>query len=184
LKSEYHHLIKQYPDADPPYRLLYNAICNIEDLAGCTPAADGEIAEWTEIIIAAEDNRASYCKALSGSVPFSALNGSYTVALIELKSLLKASNSAGGAATGIVSLKPTQEDGFKEVRRRKRHSSNEAARLRRNQQLKPKTPPIKRSPRATSTLLSGKLLWTLILQVQRPLHYRRQSLVQQVDRPQ
>jgi hypothetical protein len=47
LKIEYQVLIKQYPDADPQYRLLYEAICNIEDLAGCTPAAVGESAEWT-----------------------------------------------------------------------------------------------------------------------------------------
>jgi hypothetical protein len=127
LKSEYQVLIKQYPDADPQYRLLYEAICNIEDLAGCTPAAVGESAEWTAIVNTAEDNRATYCKALSGSVLFSALHGTYTVALIEFKSLLKASNSAGGTATGIESVKPTQEDGFKEVRRRKRHSTNEAA---------------------------------------------------------
>jgi hypothetical protein len=122
LKSEYQVLIKQYPDADLQYRLLYKVICNIEDVAGCTPAAVGESAEWT-----AEDNRASYCKALSDSVLFSALHGAYTVALNDLKSLLKTSSSAGGTATGIESVKSTEEDGFKEVRRRKRHSTNEAA---------------------------------------------------------
>jgi hypothetical protein len=66
-ETEYQVLIKKYPDADPQYRLLYEAICNIEDLAGCTPAAVGESAEWTAIVNTAEDNRASYCKALSGS---------------------------------------------------------------------------------------------------------------------
>jgi hypothetical protein len=119
--------MKQYPDADPQYRLMYEAICNIEDLAGCMPAAVGESSEWTAIVNTAENNKASYCKVLSGSVLFSALHGTYTVALIELKSLLKANNSAGGAATGIKSVKPTQEDGFKEVRMRKRLSTNEAA---------------------------------------------------------
>jgi hypothetical protein len=63
-------------------------------------------------------------KALSGKVIFSALYGAYTVALTELKSLLKANNLAGGATTDSESGKPTQEDGFKEVRRRKRHSYN------------------------------------------------------------
>jgi hypothetical protein len=127
LKLEYQVLIKQYPDADPQYRLLYKAICNIEDVAGCTPAAVGESAGWTAIVNTAEDNRASYCKALFGSVLFSALHGAYTVALNDLKSLLKTSSSAGGTATGIESVKPTQEDGIKEVQRRKRHSTNEAA---------------------------------------------------------
>jgi hypothetical protein len=79
------------------------------------------------IVNTAEDNRASYCKVLSGSVLFSALQGIYTVTLIELKYLLKASNSTGGGATAIESVKPTQEDGFKEVRRQKRHSTNEEA---------------------------------------------------------
>jgi hypothetical protein len=127
LKAEYKVLIKQYPIADPQYRLLYEAICYIESLAECTPAAVGESAEWTAIVNTAEENRASYCKALSGSVLFSALHGAYTVALKDLKSLLKSSNPAGNTATGTESAKPTQEDCFKEVRRRKRHSTNEAA---------------------------------------------------------
>jgi hypothetical protein len=99
-------------------RLLYEVICNIEDLTGCTPAAVGESAEWTSIVNTVEDTRARYCIALSGSVLFSVLHGAYIVALKILKSLLKSSNSAGGTATGIESVKPTQEDGFKEVRRR------------------------------------------------------------------
>jgi hypothetical protein len=94
LKSEYQVLIKQFPNADSQYRLLYETICDIEDLAGCTPAAVGESAEWLAIVNTAEENRASYCKALSGSVLCSALHGPYTVALKDLKSLLKSSNSA------------------------------------------------------------------------------------------
>jgi hypothetical protein len=99
LQSEYQVLLKQYPDADTQYRLLYTTICNIEDLAGCTPAAVRESTQWTEIVNTAEDNRANYCKALSGKVLFSAPHGTYTVALKELKSLMKASNSAGGTNT-------------------------------------------------------------------------------------
>jgi hypothetical protein len=52
--------------------------------------------------------------------PVSALYGKYTVALQELKTLLKAHTPAGQSKT-------TEEDGSKEVRRRKRHSSNESA---------------------------------------------------------
>jgi hypothetical protein len=127
LQSEYQVLIKQYPDVDTQYRLLYKTVCNIEDVAGCTPAAVGESTEWTAIVNAAEDNRASDCKVLSGKILLSTLHGTYTVALNELKSLLKASNSAGGTDTTSESVKSTQEDGFQEVRRRKQHNTNEAA---------------------------------------------------------
>jgi hypothetical protein len=127
LKSEYQGLIKQYPDAETQYRLLYKTFCRIGEVAACTPAAVVESAEWTAIVNTAEDNRASYCKALSGKLLYCALYGTYTVALTELKSLLKASNSAGVATTASVCVQPPQEDGFKEVRRRKRHSTKKAA---------------------------------------------------------
>jgi hypothetical protein len=127
LQSEYQVLIKQYPDADTEYRLLYKTLCDIEDVAGYTPAAVGLSDKWTAIVSTAEDNRASYCKALSGKLLISALYGTYTVALKELKFILKASDSAGGATTASEPVKPTEEDGFKEIRRRKQHSTNEAA---------------------------------------------------------
>jgi hypothetical protein len=127
LQSEYQVLLKQYPDADKQYRLVYSTICDIEDLAGCTPAAVGESTKWTEIVNTAEDNRANYCKVLYGKVLLSVLHGAYTVAVKELKSLLKTSNSAGRNNATTESVKPSQDDGFKEVRRRKRHSTNEAA---------------------------------------------------------
>jgi hypothetical protein len=126
LQSEYQVLVKQYPDADTEYRLLYETLCDIEDLSRYTPAAIGESDQWTAIVSTAEDNRASYCKALSGKLLISALYGTYTVALKELKSILKASNSAGTATTSNEPVKPTEENGFKEIRRRKRHSTNEA----------------------------------------------------------
>jgi hypothetical protein len=47
--------------------------------------------EWTSIVNTAEDNRASYFKALTGKPLFSALYGTYTVTIIELKAVLKAS---------------------------------------------------------------------------------------------
>jgi hypothetical protein len=117
LQSEYQVLIKQYPNADTQYRLLYKIICNIEDVAGCARTEVGESAKWTATVNTAEDNRA-------GKVLFSALYGTYTVALNELKSLLKTNNSAGGTDTAA---KSTQEDGFQEVPRRKRHNTTEAA---------------------------------------------------------
>jgi hypothetical protein len=91
------------------------------------PAAVGESTQRTEIVNTAEDNRDNYRKAPSGKVLIRALHETYTVALKELKSLLKASNTAGGTNSTTESVKPSQDDGFKEVQRRKRHSTNEAA---------------------------------------------------------
>jgi hypothetical protein len=74
-QSEYQVLIKQYRDADMQYRLLYKTFCDTEDVAGYTPAAAWESAEWTAIVSTAEDNRATNCKALSGKVLFIACMG-------------------------------------------------------------------------------------------------------------
>jgi hypothetical protein len=64
---------------------------DIEDVAGHTPASVGESVVWVSTINTAEENGASYCKALRGKVFFSALYGTYTITLDELKALLKAS---------------------------------------------------------------------------------------------
>jgi hypothetical protein len=64
-------------------------------------------------------------KALNGKTLFSALYGTYTVALQELKALLKASSPAGNSET--TKCAASQEDVFNEVRRRKRHITNEDA---------------------------------------------------------
>jgi hypothetical protein len=81
LEAEYKTLIGKYPDADTQYRLLYSALCALEDVVGYTPAAVGESEEWTAVVSAAEENRANYCKALTGETLFSALYGTYTVNL-------------------------------------------------------------------------------------------------------
>jgi hypothetical protein len=100
---------------------VYRALCAIEDVAGYTPAVVGESAKWTTVS-AAEENRANYCKALSGKTLLNALYGTYTVTLNDFKSILKASKSAGKPTE-----KPAQNEGFQEVRRRKRHSTTETA---------------------------------------------------------
>jgi hypothetical protein len=58
-------------------------LCDTEVVTGHTPASVGEIVEWTSILNIAEDNRASYCKALTGRTLFSALYGTYIITLIE-----------------------------------------------------------------------------------------------------
>jgi hypothetical protein len=101
-------------------------VCDIEDVAGYTPASVGESQEWSAIVNTADENRQNFCKALIGKTLFSALYGTYTVALQELKAVLKVSNTTGQSQ--IPKSSATQEDGFKEVRRRKQHSTGEAAR--------------------------------------------------------
>jgi hypothetical protein len=125
LKSEYKQLIGQFPNADAQLKQLFKVVCDIEDVAGYTPASVGESQEWSAIVNTADDNRQNFCKALTGKTLFSALYGTYAVALQELKAVLKASNTAGQSQ--ILKSSATQEDGFKEVRRRKRHRTGEAA---------------------------------------------------------
>jgi hypothetical protein len=119
LQAEYEEIKKQYPDAETQYRRLFDILCDMEDVASFTPAAVGESAKWVAIVSAPDDNRANYCKALSGKTLFNALYGNYTVTPNELKSLVKASASG--------TKNPAREEGFKEVRRRKRESTAESA---------------------------------------------------------
>jgi hypothetical protein len=62
--------------------------------------------------------QAELCKALTGKTLFNALYGMYTVALQELKAVLKANTLSTLKSTA------TQKDGFKEIWRSKRHSTN------------------------------------------------------------
>jgi hypothetical protein len=129
LKSEYQRQIGQFPDAHAQLRQLFQVLCDIEDVAGYPPALVGESEQWSSIVNAAEENRQNFCKALSGNTLFNALYGIYTVALQELKAVLKASNQAGqNTAQKAVGSPSTQEEGFQKVRRRKRHSTEETAR--------------------------------------------------------
>jgi hypothetical protein len=72
-----------------------------------------------------EENRQNCYKAITGKTLFSGLYGTYTVTLQELEAVLKASSPDGQSETPKSTA--TQEDGFKEVWRRKWHSTNETA---------------------------------------------------------
>jgi hypothetical protein len=85
LKSEYRQLLGQFPDAEAQLKQLFKVVCDIEDVAGYTPASVGESEQWSSIVNFAEENRQNFCKKLNGRTLFSALNGTYTVALQELK---------------------------------------------------------------------------------------------------
>jgi hypothetical protein len=119
LKTENSDIVATHPDAIASMHQLHKVLCAIEDLASFTHSTVGESVEWAAIVSSAEDNRKSFCKALRSKPLFSALYGTYTVTLNELKNVLKASSQTG---------QTKQEDGFKEVRSRKRQSTGEAAR--------------------------------------------------------
>jgi hypothetical protein len=118
LEAEYKTLVGNYPDADTQYWQLYSTLCAIEDVAGYAPAVVGESAEWTAVVSAAEENRANYCKALSGKTLLSAMYSTYSVTPTDLKSILKV-----GKSTEKSTEKPAQDENFQEVRRRKRHNT-------------------------------------------------------------
>jgi hypothetical protein len=122
LEVEYKTLVGKYPEADTQYRQLYRTLCAIEDVAGDTPAVVGERAVGTAVVSDAEENRANYCKALSGQTLLSAMYGTYSVTLTDLKSILKVGEDAEKSPE-----KPAQIEGFKEVRGGgKRHITTEA----------------------------------------------------------
>jgi hypothetical protein len=54
LKSEYRNLLEQSPDADAQLKQLFKVLCDIEDVAGYTPASVGESDQWSVIVNVAE----------------------------------------------------------------------------------------------------------------------------------
>jgi hypothetical protein len=76
--------VAQFPDADVQLKQLFKLLCDIEDVAGYTPASVGDSQECSSIVTAAEEDQVNFCKALTGKTLFSALYGMYTVALIDL----------------------------------------------------------------------------------------------------
>jgi hypothetical protein len=99
LKSEYQQLIREFPDADAQLKQLFQVIRDIEELTRYTPASVGGSEQWSSIISMAEENRQNFCKILNGKNLLNALYGTYTVALHELKTVLKASTPAGQSKT-------------------------------------------------------------------------------------
>jgi hypothetical protein len=99
LKLEYQQLVAQFPDANAQLKQLFKLLCDIEDVAGYTPASVGDSEQWSSIVNAAEENQLNFCKAITGKTLFSALYGTYTVTLHDLKALLKASSPASQSVT-------------------------------------------------------------------------------------
>jgi hypothetical protein len=130
LKSEYPALVNKYPDSDALIKQVHRVLCDTEYLARYTPPSVGDSSDWASVVDSAEENRANYCKALLGKTLFSALYGTYTVTLNALKAILKASTQPGqNNAPTSVHQQSTKDDGFQEVRRRKRQCSEESAKV-------------------------------------------------------
>jgi hypothetical protein len=142
LKSEHQTLVQQYPDADVQLKQLLKLLGDTENMAGHIPALVGESVKWP-----ANENVVSYCKALHGKPLFSALYDTYTVTLDELKDLLKASTLADQTnspkATG---QQTTQEDGFREVWRRKWRAPDKTDSTSKKVAVKNKTSPVLNIP--------------------------------------
>jgi hypothetical protein len=116
LQSEYKDIVTKCPDADKVLREVYKVMGDIVSLAGCTPANIGTCSEWSRIVDSAKESRIGLCKCLKGKSLFSALYGTNSVTLNDLKSVLQESasepNSSKASATGPVAMEDS-EDGFR-----------------------------------------------------------------------
>jgi hypothetical protein len=101
----------------------------------------------------AEENRVSYCRALARKNLYSALYGTYTVTLKELKELVKAGFVAEECnKTEDTEENPNEQEGFQEVRRRKRHGYNGTAKTAKKAAVQAKTSPtVKTQPKEVTT---------------------------------
>jgi hypothetical protein len=126
LKPECHAIMNKYREAVSVVQQVHKVLSDIEKRAGCTPAEVGGNSEWTSALNSAERSRPNFCKALDGKPLFSALCGMYAVTLGEQKAVLKMSAQTGQRdAVNRTSVESTaQDDDFQDVKRHKRHISN------------------------------------------------------------
>jgi hypothetical protein len=117
LQSEYCSIVNKYPEADCALKQVYKVLGDIVSLSGCTPRSVGKSESWRLITENAKQDRLNLCKVLHGKCLFSALVGTYTVTLNELKRLLQGNvkPSSGTQVAAATSTEPSQEvsrDGF------------------------------------------------------------------------
>jgi hypothetical protein len=120
--SEYKEIVAEYQDAAPVIEQVHK-ICDIVSLAGCITSNVGKGEEWKSIVESAEQDRRQLCDTLRGKFLFSALYGTYTVTLSNLKSVLKTSASQKQKAATTEKTPEESDDGFRKQRRRKRNSA-------------------------------------------------------------
>jgi hypothetical protein len=124
LQSEYKDIVAEHPDAAHVMEQVHKVLGDIVCLAGCAPATVGMSKQWAAVVKSAEQDRRQLCNALKGKLLFSALYGTYTVTLGNLKEVLQASASRKEQAAPAATSQEATDDGFREQRRRKRNSSN------------------------------------------------------------
>jgi hypothetical protein len=101
-----------------------------------------------------EENRPNFCKAADGKPHFSPPYGRYTVTLNELKAALKVSAQTGksGAVNKTSVESMAQDDDFREVKRRKRETSNDTSHTtKKSLKLVPTSAAVKLPPKAVLT---------------------------------
>jgi hypothetical protein len=118
--------MNKYPEAGTMVQQVHKVLSDIEILTGCTPTKVGESSEWTTIVNSAEENRANFCKSLDWTLQFNALYSMYTVTLIQLKAV-SAQAKHSDAVNKTSSESTAQDDDFREVKKRKRHNSNDTS---------------------------------------------------------
>jgi hypothetical protein len=144
------------------------------------PASVRESAEWSAIVNPAEENGASFCKGLHRKPLFSALYGTYTVTLKELKALIKARTLADQTNIPKTTWQQTnKEDYFQEGRRRRRSAIDKTTGTSKKATVWAKTlTALNNPPREVITqnfsLPSGQLTWIPTLPALRPIQMRMQ----------
>jgi hypothetical protein len=101
LQTSYKIIVTKYPDADDVLQQEYKVLGDLVSLACCTAASVGESEKWVRTVDAAENDKASLVKILKGKSLYTAVYGTYTVTLKELKAILE------GSATKNISQQAT-----------------------------------------------------------------------------
>jgi hypothetical protein len=66
LNPHCHAITNKYPEAGSVVQQVYKVLNEIEIIAGCAPAKEGESPEWNTIVNCADKNRINFCKILDG----------------------------------------------------------------------------------------------------------------------
>jgi hypothetical protein len=128
LRTGYKNIVAQYPEANVVFNHVYDILGTIASLVRSTPRQITNGASWQDIVKSAHKDQESLCNALGGKRLYSALYGTYTVALSELNSLVQTSTSEAGATpvpSAVTEASKGPDEGFHEQRKRKRNSTRE-----------------------------------------------------------
>jgi hypothetical protein len=128
LSDESSDIIKIYPDTAVVIKQVTNILSDLVSLAGCTPVQVGGSDAWKKVVENAKQDRLNFCQILKGKRFFLALCGTYTVALNDLKIVLKESvckEAMKEKTPTSPETEPCENEGFRQQRQRKRNSSSE-----------------------------------------------------------